>query len=211
VRVKIGLEVLLEGGARPLRGKTVGVICNQASLGPGFAHTVDLLGGVKEVRIGALLGPEHGVRGEAQDMIAVEGGGARDRLTGVPVHSLYGATYESLTPTPAMLAGLNALVFDMQDVGARYYTFYATMVLAMRAAAAAGLKFLVLDRPNPLGGLRMEGGLQKPGFCSFVGLFPLPVRHGLTLGELALYANDRLAIGCDLQVMPMVGWSRSTR
>ena len=161
--VRTGLEVLMAGGGRPLRGKTVGLICNQASIGPGFEHVVDLVGSLPGVRIGALLGPEHGVRGEAQDMIAVAAGGAEghhDRRSGAPVHSLYGASYESLTPTPAMLAGLDVLVFDMQDVGARYYTFYATMVLSMRAAKAAGLPFVVLDRPNPLGGERMEGGLQ---------------------------------------------------
>jgi len=209
--VRTGLEVLMAGGGRPLQGKTVGLICNQASIGPGFEHVVDLVGSLPGVRIGALLGPEHGVRGEAQDMIAVAAGGAEghhDRRSGAPVHSLYGASYESLTPTPAMLAGLDVLVFDMQDVGARYYTFYATMVLSMRAAKAAGLPFVVLDRPNPLGGERMEGGLQQSGFLSFVGLFPLPVRHGMTLGELARYANDSLGIGCDLSVVAMEGWAR---
>jgi uncharacterized protein YbbC (DUF1343 family) len=212
MRVKIGLEVLLERGGDLVRGKTLGVICNQASIGPGFAHSVDLLASVPGVRIGALLGPEHGVRGQAQDMIAVESGaaeGPRDRKTGAPVHSLYGATYESLTPTPDMLKGLEALVFDMQDVGARYYTFYATMVLAMRAAAQGGLRFIVLDRPNPLGGEVMEGGLQRDGFESFVGLVPMPVRHGLTLGEIAGFANERFRIGADLHIVPMRGWSRS--
>jgi uncharacterized protein YbbC (DUF1343 family) len=211
MKVKIGLEVLLERRGAGLAGKTLGVVCNQASVGPGFAHVVDLLAALPGTRIGALLGPEHGVRGEAQDMIAVaEGGaeGARDRRTGAPVFSLYGATYDSLTPTPAMLQGLDALVFDMQDVGARYYTFYATMVLAMRAARDAGLPFHVLDRPNPLGGAQVEGGLQRDGFLSFVGLFPLPVRHGLTVGEIARWANDRLGIGCNLTVVPMEGWSR---
>jgi uncharacterized protein YbbC (DUF1343 family) len=212
MRVKVGVETLLDGQRDLLRGKTIGVICNQASVGPGFQHTVDLLNTIEGVRIGALLGPEHGVRGEAQDMIAVKDGGsegARDRRTGAPVHSLYGATYESLTPTRQMLQGLDVLVFDMQDVGARYYTFYATMVLAMQAAAAEGLTFVVLDRPNPLGGEQLEGGFQHDDYCSFVGLFPLPVRHGMTVGELALYANDQLGIGCTLHVVPMTGWSRA--
>lgn len=209
--VKTGLQVLLERGGDAVKGRTLGVICNQASIGPGFEHVVDLLATIPGTHIGALLGPEHGVRGEAQDMIAVEAGGAagnRDRRTNAPVHSLYGDSYDSLTPTPAMLSGLDALVFDMQDVGARYYTFYATMVLCMRAAKTAGLPFIVLDRPNPLGGLQMEGGLQKEGYLSFVGLFPLPVRHGLTMGEIARYANETLSIGCDLQVVPMQGWNR---
>jgi uncharacterized protein YbbC (DUF1343 family) len=164
------------------------------------------------ITIGALLGPEHGVRGEAQDMIAVSDGGAEgtiDRKTGAPVYSLYGDTYDSLTPTPEMLKGLDAIVFDMQDVGARYYTFYATMVLAMGAAKKAAIPFVVLDRPNPLGGEMIEGGLQDPGYLSFVGLFPMPVRHGLTVGEIAEYANRELGINCDLAVIPMHGWKRS--
>jgi uncharacterized protein YbbC (DUF1343 family) len=209
--VRTGLEMLLSNGAPSLRGKRIGVICNQASVGPRFAHAVDLLQQLPLVRIGALLGPEHGVRGEAQDMESVEAGGAEghvDRKLGVPVHSLYGDKVESLTPTRAMLEGLDALVFDMQDVGSRYYTFYATMTFAMRAAAEAGIAFYVLDRPNPLGGVLVEGGAQAPGFESFVGPFPLPVRHGLTMGELALWANDKLSIGCDLTVVAMEGWDR---
>lgn len=209
--VRTGLEMLLHAGAASLRGKNIGVITNQASVGPGFAHTVDLLRAQPMVRVGALFGPEHGVRGEAQDMVAVGAGGAQgqfDRRLGVPVYSLYGATVDTLTPTPAMLQGLDALVFDMQDVGSRYYTFYATMAFAMQAAAEAGLEFYVLDRPNPLGGQHIEGGAQEPGFESFVGPFPLPVRHGLTMGELALWANDRLSLNCDLTVVAMEGWDR---
>lgn len=209
--VRTGLEMLLSNGAADLRGKRIGVICNQASVGPGFAHVVDLLAALPMLRIGALLGPEHGVRGEAQDMESVAEGGAEgsfDRKLGVPVHSLYGETVDTLTPKPHMLAGLDALVFDMQDVGARYYTFYATMTFAMQACAAAGVAFYVLDRPNPLGGVHVEGGVQKPGFESFVGPYPLPVRHGMTVGELALWANDKLSIGCDLTVVAMDGWDR---
>jgi uncharacterized protein YbbC (DUF1343 family) len=211
MHVRTGLEVLLRRGADTIRGKRIGIICNQASVGPGFQHIVDLLGAQEGVHIAALLGPEHGVRGEAQDMISVSAGGAEgviDRKSGAPVHSLYGNSFDSLTPTPAMLAGLDALVFDMQDVGARYYTFYATMVLCMRAAKAAGLPFVVLDRPNPLGGDAIEGGLQEEALLSFVGLFALPVRHGLTVGEIAQYANSELHIGCDLTVIPMEGWKR---
>lgn len=210
--VRTGLEAMLREGAVALRGKTIGVICNQSSVGPGFRHVVELLAEQRLLRIGAIFGPEHGVQGEAQDMIAVEEGGAtgvQDRLTGAPVYSLYGDTFASLSPTPAMLEGLDALVFDMQDVGARYYTFYATMVLAMRAAREAGIEFVVLDRPNPLGGLAIEGGAQEDGYLSFVGLFALPVVHGMTVGELALYANDKLGIDCDLTIIAMEGWERS--
>ncbi|MFM2151725.1 MAG: hypothetical protein RL199_160 [Pseudomonadota bacterium] len=209
---RIGLEVLQSTEGRLLKGRTVGLICNQASITPSFAHVVDVVKALPGVKIGALLGPEHGVRGEAQDMIAVEAGGAEghvDRALGVPVYSLYGDSFASLTPTPKMLEGLDALVFDMQDVGSRYYTFYATMVYAMRAAMKAGIAFFVLDRPNPLGGVHVEGGPQHDGFDSFVGPFPLPVRHGLTVGEIARWANDKLGIGCDLTVVAMEGWKRS--
>lgn len=209
--VRTGLEVLLSQGAAPLRGRTIGVVCNQASVGPDFAHIVDLLAANRTVRIGALFGPEHGVRGEAQDMETVADGGAAgriDRKTGAPVYSLYGDTFDSLTPTPKMLEGLDALVIDIQDVGARYYTFIYTMVLCMKAAKEAGLTVYVLDRPNPLGGEAIEGGVQEPGFLSFVGLFPLPVRHGMTAGEIARWADDKLGIDCDLLVVPMEGWER---
>ena len=209
--VHTGLERLVTSQTRLLAGKRVGIICNQASVGRDFVSVVEQVRRMPGVTIGALLGPEHGVRGEAQDMIAVEAGGAEghiDRQLGVPVYSLYGDSFESLTPTPKMLQGLDALVFDMQDVGSRYYTFYATMTYAMRAAKAAGIGFIVLDRPNPLGGVEIEGGVQKPGFDSFVGPFPIPVRHGLTMGELAQWANTVLGIGCDLTVVQMEGWRR---
>lgn len=209
--VRTGLEMLVSQSASLLRGKTIGVICNQASVGPDFTHIVDLLAAQPMVRIGAIFGPEHGVRGAAQDMIGVaEGseGGPRDARTGAALYSLYGDDVASLSPTADMLEGLDALVFDLQDVGARYYTFYATMVMAMKVAAEAGVAFYVLDRPNPLGGVAIEGGAQEPGFLSFVGPFPLPVRHGLTMAELALWANDKLGIGCDLTIVAMEGWTR---
>lgn len=209
--VQTGLGQLLAQGCAPLRGKRIGIICNQASIGPDLSHIVQLLAREPVVRIGALFGPEHGVRGEAQDMIPVAEGGAeghRDRLTGAPVYSLYGDTAESLHPTAQMLSGLDAIVFDLQDVGSRYYTFYATMVFAMKAAAEAGVEVFVLDRPNPLGGVMIEGGAQEEGFLSFVGPFPFPVRHGLTVGEIALWANDRLGINCDLTIVAMEGWKR---
>ena len=207
--VKTGLEMLVSQGAPSLRGKSVGLVCHPASLGPGFAHAADLLRALPLVRLAALFGPEHGVRGEAQDMVAVEAGKAQvDEKTGARVYSLYGPRVESLKPTPAMLEGLDALVIDLQDVGSRYYTYYATMALCLQAAAEAGLAIHVLDRPNPLGGELVEGGGQEPGFESFVGPFPLPVRHGLTMGELALWANDRLDLDCDLTIIAMEGWER---
>lgn len=211
MRVATGLDLLESRVAPLLRGKRVGVVANQASIGPGFAHVADLVAALPGVTLGALLGPEHGLRGEAQDMVSVEAGGAagnRDPRHGVPVYSLYGDSFASLKPTPAMLQGLDVLLFDMQDVGSRYYTFYATLTYCMQAAAAAGIPVIVLDRPNPLGGVLVEGGVQHPGFDSFVGPFPIPVRHGLTMGELGRWANDKLQIGCNLTVVRMEGWAR---
>src|SRR5207237_2052806 len=148
------------------------------------------------VKLAALFGPEHGVRGEAQYMVAVDDV-ARDRKTGVPVYSLYGHSFESLSPKPEWLDGLDALVFDIQDVGSRYYTYVYTMALAMRAAARAKLRFCVLDRPNPIGLAQVEGNLVGERYKSFVGLYALPNRHGMTAGELARYFNQEEGIGCE--------------
>ncbi|MGZ3460695.1 MAG: exo-beta-N-acetylmuramidase NamZ family protein, partial [Archangium sp.] len=141
-----------------------------------------------------------------QYMVAV--GDARDRRTGVPVHSLYGSTFESLSPRPEWLEGLDALVFDIQDVGSRYYTYVYTMALAMKAAGKAKVPFYVLDRPNPLNGVSVEGNLVGERYRSFVGLYPLPNRHGMTAGELARLFNDEQGFGCELTVVPMEGWRR---
>src|SRR3990172_6169959 len=148
--VSSGLDALVEERFRSLRGLRIGLICNPTAVDRRLRHAADLLAAAPRVRLTALFGPEHGVRGDAQYMAAV--GDARDRRTGLPVYSLYGDTGASLTPTPAQLAGLDALVFDIQDVGARYYTYQATMMLCMEAAARARLRFVVLDRPNPIGG-----------------------------------------------------------
>ncbi|MGH6952872.1 MAG: exo-beta-N-acetylmuramidase NamZ family protein, partial [Alphaproteobacteria bacterium] len=161
------------------------------------------------VKLGRLFAPEHGLTGAAQDLVSV--GAERDALTGLAVVSLYGKTLAHLAPEPRALEGLGALVVDLQDVGARYYTFVWTMALAMRAAARAGLPVIVLDRPNPLGGEKLEGNVPDPRFASFVGLYPLPTRHGMTIGELAGYLNDTHGLGCDLTVVPMLGWRRAMR
>ncbi len=169
-------------------------------------HAADLLHALPGVTLSALFGPEHGVRGDAPYMAAVEGG--TDDATGLPVHSLYGATRESLQPSPGALAGLDALCFDVQDVGARYFTYQATMLLCMEAAASAGLAFVVLDRPNPIGGEAVEGPGLHPGFTSFCGLHDLAPRHGLTVGELArLFVAER-RLDLDLTVVPCQGWRR---
>src|SRR5512137_2680032 len=153
--VRPGLEVLARRGFAPLRGLAVGLVCNPTAVDRRLSHAADLLAAAPVVRLAALFGPSHGVRGEAQYMAAV--GDARDPRTGLPVHSLYGRTADSLRPSPAQLDGLDALVFDVQDVGARWYTYQATMMLCMEAAAGAGLRFVVLDRPNPIGGTAVEG------------------------------------------------------
>jgi uncharacterized protein YbbC (DUF1343 family) len=205
--VRTGLDVWVADGFSALRGKRVGAIVNPTSVDARFRHLADLLAGAEGVTLGALFGPEHGVRGEAQYMVAVEDV-ARDPRTGVPVYSLYGSTYESLSPRAEWLSGLDALVFDIQDVGSRYYTYVYTMALAMKVAARAKVPFYVLDRPNPIGGTQVEGNLVGEGFRSFVGLYALPNRHGMTAGELARYFNAEEGIGCDLTVVPCEGWHR---
>jgi len=158
------------------------------------------------MKVTALFGPEHGVRGDAQDMIEVDD--ARDLRTGLPVHSLYGATEATLTPTAAMLDDIDVLVYDVQDIGSRYYTFVWTMVLAMRACAKAGKAFVVLDRPNPIGGVHLEGPAIEPGFESFVGLVSCPNRHGMTAGEIARWRHKVEQLDLDLAVIGMRGWQR---
>jgi uncharacterized protein YbbC (DUF1343 family) len=203
-RVETGLETLVHRRAGLLRGRRVGLLAHQASVDGTLTHAVDLLGDLRGTRLVRLLAPEHGFWGAPQDHALV--GPTRDRHSGLPVLSLYGARR---APTPAMLRGLDALVVDLQDVGSRYYTFAWTMVLAMRACARAGVAVVVLDRPNPLGGERLEGNVPDPAFASFVGLLPLPARHGLTIGELARYANVEHGIGCTLTVVPIRGWRRA--
>jgi uncharacterized protein YbbC (DUF1343 family) len=214
VRVATGLDVLLSDRLSLLRGRRVGVLCHPASVTAELAHIVDALAAAG-VRPERLFGPEHGVRGEAQDMVGVED--ARDPRSGIPVVSLYGETFDSLTPTAGDLAGLDVLVVDLQDVGSRYYTYVWTMALALGAAARAGVAVVVTDRPNPLGGVALEGGTVTESCESFVGLGAVPVRHGLTIGEVARlvaagmpWGPPRFArpLDCDLTVVSMRGWRR---
>jgi uncharacterized protein YbbC (DUF1343 family) len=202
-----GIDVEVARGFASLRGKRVGAIVNPTSVDARYRHLVDLLHATPGVTLGALFGPEHGVRGEAQYMVAVDDV-ARDRRTGVPVYSLYGHTFESLTPKAEWLASLDALVFDVQDVGSRYYTYIYTMALAMKAAAKAKVAFHVFDRPNPIGLDLTEGNLVGEGFRSFVGLYALPTRHGMTAGEIARLLNEQEGIGAELHVTPCEGLSR---
>ncbi len=203
--MKLGLEVLLESHLDLLDGQRVGLIVNPASINSRFEHAADLFYREKRINLTSLFGPQHGIRGETQDNM-IEWQSFRDSRTGLPAYSLYGETRK---PTPEMLADVDALVFDVQDVGTRVYTFIYTMALAMEAARELNKKFIVLDRPNPINGIQIEGNIHEPEFRSFVGMYPIPMRHGMTAGELALMFNKEFGIGCNLQVVKMEGWWRA--
>ena len=207
--MRFGIDVEAAAGFPKLKGKRVGAIVNPTSVDARFVHLIDLLASADGVKLSALFGPEHGVRGEAQYMVAVDDV-ARDRRTGVPVYSLYGHTFESLTPRAEWLSSLDALVFDIQDVGSRYYTYVYTMALAMKAAAKAKVAFRVVGCPNPIGLSLTEGNLVGEKFKSFVGLYALPTRHGMTAGEIARLLNEQEGFGVELHVTPVDGLRRST-
>jgi len=200
--VQTGLERLVHGQIDPLRGQRVGLVTHPAAVLPDLTGAVDALLRAG-VRLTALFGPEHGLDGSAADGAPV--GDAVDPHTGLPVYSLYGVTEG---PTPEMLVGVDILAFDMQDVGVRFYTYLSTLFHLLRGAARAGKPVIVLDRPNPINGLTLEGPLLLPGFESFVGVVPVPIRHGLTLGEMARWMNGEHALGADLTVVTMQGWQR---
>jgi uncharacterized protein YbbC (DUF1343 family) len=200
--VTLGSDVLFASGA--LRGRRIGVVANPASTDGAFRHVVDRAAGAPGVTLAAIFGPQHGFRADLQDNM-IESPHVEDPRRRVPVYSLYSETRE---PTAAMLAGLDALVIDLQDVGARIYTFVYTMANCLKAAARHGVRTIVCDRPNPIGGLAVEGPMLLEGFESFVGLFRIPMRHGMTIGELARLFNEEFGIGADLQVVPMEGWRR---
>ncbi len=205
--VLTGLENLMRHDFAPLRGKRVGLITNPTGVDSHLRTTIDILAHAGGVKLVALYGPEHGVRGDAGAGASV--GNARDAETGLPVYSLYGKTRK---PTPEMLRGVDALVFDIQDIGARSYTYISTLGLCMEAAADARIPIFVLDRPNPLNGERIEGNIPTSAYFSFVGRYPIPYAHGLTVGELAQMMNGEGWLGgrhCDLTVIPMQNWMRT--
>lgn len=207
--VRSGLDVLLDSGPRIAGlapGIRLGLLAHPASIDRAGRHAVDRLATCGWARLVRLFAPEHGLRGEAQDMEAIAG--EVDAESGLRVVSLYGSGSASLRPAAADLEGLDAIVHDLQDVGSRYYTFVYTLSYVMEAAAAAALPVVVLDRPNPIGGTAIEGPVLEPELASFVGRFPIPVRHGMTTGELARLFNDAFGIGCDLRVVAMAGWRR---
>jgi uncharacterized protein YbbC (DUF1343 family) len=200
--VRLGSDVLL-ASAR-LKGARVGIVCNHASLDRGFQHIVDRLATAPDVTLAAIFGPQHGFRSDVQDNM-IETPHADDPARRVPVYSLYSETRE---PTAAMLARLDFLIIDLQDIGARIYTYIYTMANCLRAGARHGVRVIVCDRPNPIGGTDVEGSLLVEGFESFVGQFPIPMRHGMTIGELARLFNEHFAIGASLEVVQMEGWRR---
>lgn len=198
----LGTEVLFERDL--LRGRTIGLVSNPASVTATLDHVVNAAE-AHGVRVGALFGPQHGFRSDLQENM-IESPHAEDHRRQVPIYSLYSETRQ---PTAAMLAGLDALVIDLQDVGTRIYTYVYTMAACLRAANAQGLPVVVCDRPNPIGGDRVEGPMLDPAFASFVGEYPIPMRHGMTIGELARLFNDHFGIGAKLEVVAMRGWSRA--
>jgi uncharacterized protein YbbC (DUF1343 family) len=201
VSVALGSDVLFD--RHLLKGRTVGLVVNPASINARFEHAIDRAE-QSGVAVGAIFGPQHGFRSDLQENM-IESAHARDVRRRVPIYSLYSETRE---PTAAMLAGLDALVIDLQDVGTRIYTYIYTMANCLRAARRHGLPVVVCDRPNPIGGVEVEGPMLDAGFESFVGQFAIPMRHGMTIGELARLFNDHFEIGAKLEVVEMHGWSR---
>jgi uncharacterized protein YbbC (DUF1343 family) len=202
MRVVPGSERLLESGL--LAGRRVGIVCNPASIDGEFRHVADRLASDARVRLTAIFGPQHGFSSDVQENM-IETSHGRDEIRRVPVYSLYSETRE---PTAGMLRDLDVLVIDLQDVGTRIYTYIYTMANCLRAARRHGIKVIVCDRPNPIGGVAVEGPMLEPGFESFVGLYPIPMRHGMTIGEVARLFNEHFDIGADLEVVAMEGWSR---
>ncbi|MBN1996501.1 DUF1343 domain-containing protein [candidate division KSB1 bacterium] len=202
-RVKPGIDVLLQD-ISPLRGCRVGLVTNPTGITSDFTSSVDALHSHAEIRLVALFGPEHGVRGDETAGKKIDF--TVDGKTGLPVYSLYGATKK---PTPEMLKNIDVLVFDMQDIGSRAYTYLYTMAYVLEAAKENDLPVYVLDRPNPLGGNLLDGPVLEPAFKSFIGRFPIPYVYGMTIGELAVLFNTEFGIGAQLTVIPMSGWQRN--
>ena len=203
-RVRPGIEVLLNDKIASLAGQRIGLVCNQASVLPDLRHAADIFFEHPYIKLTTLFGPQHGIRGDVQDNM-IETDHAVDSHTGLWIYSLYSETRE---PTEKMLENVDTIVFDLQDVGCRIYTFVYTMANCMRAAKKLGKRVVVCERPNPINGVAVEGNVTETEFTSFVGQFEIPTRHGMTTGELAKLFNEHFGIGCDLEVIPMDGWRR---
>lgn len=202
--VTLGSSQLIDSGR--LAGRRVGVLANPASVDATYTHIVDRLRRTPRVTLGAIFGPQHGFRSDVQDNM-IESPHGHDDCRRVPVYSLYS---ETRVPTKAMLDGLDVLVIDLQDIGARIYTFIYTMANCLIACADFGVDVIVCDRPNPIGGVDVEGPMLDPAYASFVGMYPIPMRHGMTIGELARLFNEHFGIGATLDVVPMTGWTRES-
>ena len=200
--VRLGSDLLLSSPR--LRGTRVGLVCNHASVDRGFLHIVDRLASADDIRLAAIFGPQHGFRSDVQDNM-IETPHRDDPSRRVPIYSLYSETRE---PTADMLRGIDVLVVDLQDIGARIYTYIYTMANCLRACARHHVPVIVCDRPNPINGVDVEGALLEPGFESFVGQFAIPMRHGMTIGELARLFNEHFTLGAMLEVVKMSGWTR---
>ena len=200
--VRPGVEVFVEHPPPVVRGKRLGLITNQSGIDRQRRSTIDLLRASTALTLVALYSPEHGIRGIAETRVT----SSVDEKTGLPIHSLYGDTNK---PTPQMLEGIDVLVYDIQDLGVRQYTYESTLALAMQAAAEKGIPLVVLDRPNPITGTILEGDILEPAYQSFVGIYPVLSRHGMTVGELAKMYNAEQRIGADLTVVPVEGWRRA--
>ncbi|HWW82236.1 MAG TPA: DUF1343 domain-containing protein, partial [Vicinamibacterales bacterium] len=202
MRVVLGLERLLASDR--LHNKRIGVVCNQASVDHDFQSATDLLATRSRGNLRAIFSPQHGFRSDVQENM-IESPHGRDDVREIPVYSLYSETRQ---PTTAMLRDIDLLVVDLQDVGTRIYTYIYTMALCLKSAAKQALEVVVCDRPNPIGGDAVDGPMLEKGFESFVGLYPIPMRHGMTIGELARLFNEEFDIGAKLEVVPMDGWRR---
>lgn len=200
--MKLGLEIFLERYKEEYKGKKIGLVTNPTGVDKNFVSTIDLLN--ETLQLSALFSPEHGIRANIKE--GEKFGDSIDEVTGLPVYSLYGETKK---PTKRMMDDLDLIIFDIQDIGSRYYTFIYTLANVMEACQAFGKEVVVFDRPNPIGGTNVEGNIIKDGYYSFVGMFPIPIRHGMTIGELALLFNNHFHIHCDLKVIKMEGWQRN--
>jgi uncharacterized protein YbbC (DUF1343 family) len=201
--MKLGLDVFLEKHVPSFRGQRIGLVTNLTGINSNLVPSIDLFNEHPDIRLTSLYGPEHGIRGDAKEGEAV--GNSTDPYTGLPVYSLYGDTKK---PNQDMLAQVDVVFLDLQDIGSRYFTYIYTMAYVMEACQEQGKKFVVLDRPNPISGSVMEGNLIESTITSFVGRFPIPNRHGLTIGEMALLYKYEYGIDCDVTVIPMEGWNR---
>lgn len=202
--MKLGVEVFLEDGYKPFIGNRIGLVTNMTGVNQKLTPTIELFVDHPGINLTALYGPEHGIRGDAKEGEGVQS--SIDPYTNLPVYSLYG---DSRKPTKEMLESVDVIVFDLQDIGSRYFTYIYTMAYVMEACGEQGKQFVVLDRPNPISGDRIEGNLVEEDVRSFVGLLPIPNRHGMTVGELAQLFKYKFGYNCDLTVVPMEGWLRS--